>query len=75
MIDEGQIKRLAAAKGHTHGRCFIWTGEDADPFEDICSDLPQRLEQYGRTAGGWWLVVLLLKHRQQLDSTPIHSLN
>ena len=54
MIGEEQIKRLADDPCHTYGRCFIWSGKNADPFvSSITNDLPERVEQLGRTIGGW----------------------
>lgn len=46
MANEGQTKRIAAEKGHTHGRCFIWTGPAADVFGGrIENDLQDRISR------------------------------
>ena len=56
MIREDQIKRLAEDPSRTYGRCLIWTGEDADPFNaEISNDLLERISQDrdSRFGGGW----------------------
>jgi len=35
MADEGQLKRLAKAKSHKHGRSFIWTGVAAGDADTV----------------------------------------
>jgi hypothetical protein len=64
MIGEGQLQRLAKDPSHTYGRCFIWTGEKADPFgRGIVNDLQDRIDQERdyRNGGGW----------RRYDSFPI----
>lgn len=46
MVTEGQIKRLYEDPSRTNGRCFIWSGEDADPFAEKENDLRERISQY-----------------------------
>ena len=35
MKSEGSIHRLAVDQSRTHGRCFIWTGEDANIYDGL----------------------------------------
>ncbi len=55
MADEGQMRRLARDLSHRHGRCFIWTGENADLFSEIRNDLNERIDQQRDNGfgGGW----------------------
>lgn len=44
MADEGQTRRLAPDPSRTYGRCFIWTGAEADVVgQPIDNDLGDRL--------------------------------
>jgi hypothetical protein len=44
MATEGQLQRIAKDTSRTYGRCFIWTGINADTFRDpIRSDISERL--------------------------------
>ena len=46
MAGEGQLKRLSPDKSRTYGRCFVWTGINADVYRDpIANDLKRRIEQ------------------------------
>lgn len=52
MADEKQIKRIAPDSSRTHGRCFIWTGENADVVgQPISNDLTTRIAQLMETQG------------------------
>ena len=45
LVAEGQMKRIAPDRSHSHGRCFIWTGADADVFHNpIQNDLRECME-------------------------------
>lgn len=56
MIGEGQMKLLSKDAGHKHGRGFIWTGENFDPFDPTGNDLLDRIEQDrdNRSGGRSW---------------------
>ena len=48
---EGQSARLAKDNSRTYGRCFIWTGAEADPQrQEMINDLLDRLAEADRTA-------------------------
>jgi hypothetical protein len=43
MADEGQLKRISKDKSRKRGRCFIWTGAEADTIgEPIKNDLLEK---------------------------------
>ena len=46
MIGEGQIHRLAKDPSHKHGRAFIWTGANWEPFIEMKDDLLERIEDH-----------------------------
>ena len=46
MIGEGQIHRLAKNPSHKHGRAFIWTGVNWEPFVEMKDDLLERIEDH-----------------------------
>lgn len=49
LAGEGQVKRITPDPSRTYGRCFIWTGENANVIcEPIENDLQDRLERAGR---------------------------
>jgi hypothetical protein len=43
LIDEGDSVRLSVDKTRTYGRCFVWTGENADIRKPISNDLRDRI--------------------------------
>ena len=53
MIGEGQVKLVSDDPGRTYGRCFIWSGANADPFKDTANDLKERIEDARITSSRW----------------------
>jgi hypothetical protein len=47
MIEEGDLTRLQTDTTRTHGRCFIWTGENADRKQPISNDFSDRFISFG----------------------------
>jgi hypothetical protein len=43
LIDEGDSIRLSVDKTRKYGRCFVWTGENADIRKPISNDLQDRI--------------------------------
>lgn len=49
MFAEGQIKRISPDTSRTYGRCFVWTGPEADVMgSPIANDLLSRIEHSKR---------------------------
>jgi hypothetical protein len=46
LANEGQLKRIAPDASRRHGRCFIWTGQQADVLGDSIVNFVSSFEQH-----------------------------